>query len=449
MWKAIKSGDEWQKEFCSTKKNGERYWELATVSPVRNEEDVVMNFIAIKEDITERKKLEEDLIKAQKLESIGTLAGGIAHDFNNSLHAIMGYLSLAMFHKATIDEIHTYLGDAKNIVLQSKNLTKQLLTFSKGGDPIKSTISISELIMDSTKLALSGSNVKYEIGMPDNLWHVEADRGQLNQVISNLIINADQAMPDGGNLRVWAENVNIVEKDHLPLKEGKYVKIVIEDHGPGIAMEHLHKIFDPYFTTKQKGSGLGLSITYSIVKKHNGHIAVESKAEVGTTFFIYLPAIGEEFREEFIQRGVEAPESNSIDKNNERKSNLGKGKLLIMDDEYIIRFTLGQSLKNLEYEVTLTKEGSETISLYKSARESGKPFDVVIMDLTIAGGMGGKETIKKLLKIDPDIKAIVVSGYTSDPIMTNYRKYGFIGVLAKPHEINELDVILQNVINGN
>ncbi len=449
LWNAIISGKDWQKEYCSIKRNGELCWEVATVSPVKNDEGVTTNFIAFKDDITERKQMEEGLIKAQKLESIGTLAGGIAHDFNNSLQAILGYISLAMFHDTSVEEIHKYLDESKNIILQSRNLTKQLLTFSKGGDPVKSTISILELVMDSTKLALSGSNVRHEIGLPGDLWNVEADKGQLNQVVSNLIINADQAMPDGGNLRIWAENVNVVEDDLLPLKEGKYVKIVIEDQGPGISIEHLQKIFDPYYSTKEGGNGLGLSITYSIVRKHNGHIEVESKAGVGTTFIIYLPASGDGFREKSIQSGVEELESNSIDKNIESKTKVRKGKILVMDDEYIIRFTLSKTLENFGYEAATAEEGLEAINLYKSARESGEPFDVVVMDLTIVGGMGGKETIKELFKIDPEIKAIVVSGYTKDPIMTNYKKYGFSGALSKPHENFELDVILQNVINGN
>ncbi|MBZ0110174.1 MAG: PAS domain S-box protein [Candidatus Scalindua rubra] len=397
-------------------------------------------------NITERKRMEEELIKAQKLESVGILAGGIAHDFNNSLQTILGFISLAEMHKNLDVKTHEYLDNARKAIFQSKNLTLQLLTFSKGGEPVKRTVSISELIKSSVTLALSGSNVKCELCIPDNLWMVDADKGQLSQIFSNIIINAYQAMPEGGTVRVCAENINVTEKDHLPLKKEKYLKITVNDNGTGITQEHLQKIFDPFFTTKQKGSGLGLAITYSIIKKHGGNITVESEIGVGTTFSIYLPASQNEIPKEFALKEMDGFDIKSIEEQAEEKNIASKGKVLLMDDDYAIRTVLCKQLGNLKYDVEAVEEGSEVIRLYKNASEAGKPFDAVIMDLTISGGMGGKDAVKRLLKIAPDAKVIVVSGYANDPIMANYKEYGFKSVLAKPHEIYELDEALQRVI---
>ncbi|MEE9604918.1 MAG: ATP-binding protein, partial [Candidatus Scalindua sp.] len=447
LWKAITSGKEWRGEFCNRKKNGELFWESASISPVKGDKGVITHFIAVKEDITERREIEKELIKAQKLESVGILAGGIAHDFNNNLQAISGYITMAKMHTNPNDEIREHLEDAGKVILESKGLSQQLLTFSKGGEPVKNAIFISKLIRDSAKLALSGSNLMCDYDIPDDLWLVEADKGQMKQVISNLIINADQAMPAGGIIRVKAKNTNVAEKNLLPVEEGNYVKITIEDQGTGISQKHLQKIFDPFFTTKQKGSGLGLSTSYSIIKKHNGHITVESQVGVGTTFHIYLPVSRIETQKKPVLNEVERSDVEPIEEEDkEEKITSSKGRVLIMDDEDLIRFVTGEHMRRLKYEVETAKDGSEVLELYKSASESGNPFDAVIMDLTIPGGMGGKEAIERLYEIDPEVRAIVVSGYANDPIMANYKKYGFCGVLAKPYEIHELDETLQKVI---
>jgi PAS domain S-box-containing protein len=408
------------------------------------------NAIGIIRDITERKKMEEELIKAKKLESVGILAGGIAHDFNNNLQAILSSIMLAEACIDSKDEISKILEEARKVVLRSKNLTRQLLTFSKGGEPIITTISVAELIKDSTNLTLSGSNVRCEVDIQDELWSIEADKGQMNQVISNLVINADQAMTEGGIIRLRAENTNEIPKDSLPI-EGRCVKITIEDNGIGISQENLQKIFDPYFTTKQKGSGLGLAITYSIIKKHGGYITVESEIGVGTTFHIYLPAsLQKEIQKRSDPSALLRIDTKPHEVNDEEgKPSKSKGKILLMDDEDMIRFVTGEHLRRLKYEVETVEDGSEVLELYKSASESGNPFDAVIMDLTIPGGMGGREAIERLYEIDPEVRAIVVSGYANDPIMANYKKYGFCGVLAKPYETQELDETLQKVIMGN
>jgi len=344
LWKTITSGQEWRGEFCNMKKNGELFWESAFILPIKNDEGDIIHFVAIKEDITERRKMEKELIKVQKLESVGIFAGGIAHDFNNSLQAILGYITLAELHTSSNNGIQEYLKEARKAVLQSSGLTQQLLTFSKGGTPIKNTLSISELIRDSVRLALSGSSLKCEFYLSDGLWLVDADRGQLNQVISNLIINAVQAMPEGGKIKVLAENINVTEGDSLPLQEGRYVKITVEDRGTGISQKHLQKIFDPYFTTKQKGNGLGLATTYSIIKKHDGHITVESEIEIGTTFHIYLPASQKEIQKEPVVRDGGEVDNKSLEKKGAGTPAISKGKILIMDDVYVIRVMLSKQL---------------------------------------------------------------------------------------------------------
>jgi signal transduction histidine kinase/CheY-like chemotaxis protein len=382
-------------------------------------------------EMSERQHMEEELLKIQKLDSVGVLAGGIAHDFNNILTSILGNISVAIMHTTPQSEISQILTNAEKAALRAKDLTMQLLTFSKGGAPLRTSASITDLIKDSTNFILRGSNVKCEFSLPDDLWPVEIDEGQMSQVINNLIINADQAMPGGGNIEISATNVMIRPGDLIPLKKGKYIKVSIKDHGKGITKRNLTRIFDPYFTTKRSGSGLGLSVAYSIVKKHEGYITVTSEPGKGTTFYIYIPASREKIP---VKRAL--------------KENLyvGKRNILVMDDEKSVRETLSTMLKKLGCEVVCVNDGAEAIIMYKQSKETGKPFDVVIMDLTIPGGMGGQETIKKLLEIDPEVKAIVSSGYSNDPIMSHYQAYGFSSVIAKPYRITELSKILRDVM---
>lgn len=391
----------------------------------------IIGIVTSCEDITERKRLEEELLKVSKLESVSTLSGGIAHDFNNILTIILGKISLAKMLLNHQDETFEILGDAEKGCKRAKELTNQLLTFSKGGAPIKKTASILEIVRESIDFALRGSNVRCDLSVHDDLWPVEVDEGQMYQVINNLFINAVQAMPGGGTINVRTENVVIRQKDALPLKDGKYVKISIKDQGVGIPKEHLQRIFDPFFTTKQSGSGLGLATTYSIVRKHDGYITVESELGVGTTFHIYLPAAANEIE---IKTALED------------RPVVGYGRVLIMDDEEVLRESTGDLLEHIGYDVETVADGAEAINMYRKAREAGAPFDVVIMDLTIPGGMGGKDAIKRLLEIDPDVKAIVSSGYSNDPVMAAFREYGFSGVVSKPYKIEELGDVLQKVM---
>ncbi len=400
---------------------------LAEEEEEEEEEALVVSL----KDITERKILEKETLKVQKLESTGILAGGIAHDFNNILTIILGNITLAKMYAKPEDKVYDKLGKAENACMRAKDLTQRLLTFSKGGAPVMETASIVNLIKESANFALTGSNVACKFSTPDDLWQVEIDKGQINQVINNLVINADQAMPEGGTLSIIAENVKIGKDNTLLLKPGKYVKITVEDQGIGIPEKHLNKIFDPYFTTKTIGSGLGLATTYSIIKNHGGLITVDSELGVGSKFFVYLPAS----LKKAIERGKEG-----------EKLLTGKGRILIMDDDELLREVAGDIIKQLGYKTEFAKDGNEAIDLYKNAMDSNKTFDVVIMDLTIPGGMGGKVAVKELLKIDPNAKAIVSSGYSNDPIMSEFEKYGFVGVVAKPYKIEEMGKVLHKVV---
>ena len=384
------------------------------------------------QDITDRKKLEEQLRQTQKLEAIGTLAGGIAHDFNNLLQGVFGYISIAKLNAANNDKSIAALEQAEKALHMSVNLTTQLLTFSKGGYPIRKKMSLEPVIEDSVRFALSGSSADYRINLDADLWNVEADEGQIGQVIQNIVLNADQAMPAGGTIVIAAKNVQSVKTGipKLP-QEGKYVEISIKDNGGGISDEYLSKIFDPYFTTKAKGSGLGLATCYSIIKNHGGVIHVSSKMDKGTTFYVYLPAI---------EAGKEEPRPPEL------SHFVRKGRILFMDDDELIRNIAGDLIKTLGHEIELAEHGEEAIEKYKASMESGKPFDIVIIDLTIRGGIGGLETIERLVAVDPGIKAIVSSGYSDDAVVSDYRNYGFSARLAKPYNFQELSDTLNNLL---
>jgi len=404
-----------------------------SAAPIRDQESRIVGVVLVFRDITEKRKVEEELLKASKLESVGILAGGIAHDFNNILTAIIGNVSLAKLYDHPDGKVSGALTKVEAAALQAKKLTQQLLTFARGGTPIMQTTSIAELITESVYFTLRGSNVNCDFFIPENLWFVDVDEGQMSQVINNLIINADQAMPGGGTITVSAENIIIGEKHALPINEGEYVKITIKDRGIGISKEHLERIFDPYFTTKQKGSGFGLAITYSIISKHSGHITVESEVGGGTTFSIYLPASFEEI---------------PLKEEMEKKVVSGSGKILVMDDEEVVRDVAGEMLKQIGYEVEFARDGAEAIELYNGAKDSGNAFDAVILDLTVPGGMGGIEAIKKLLEIDPEVKAIVSSGYSNDPVMANFSEYGFSEVVPKPYELQKVGEVVRKVLVG-
>ncbi len=401
-----------------------------TVPWSENQDDPLC--LSIISDITEKRKMEEELAKVQKLESLGLLAGGIAHDFNNILTGILGNISLAKTWMNPDDQAFHRLNEAEKASHRATELAGQLLTFAKGGAPIKKPGPILGVLENSVKFALRGSNILSEFSFQKDLWLVEMDEGQIGQVVQNLAINAQQAMPVGGTIQVKARNRVITEDkvEGLSLRKGNYVEISIQDQGSGIPKELLSKIFDPYFSTKQKGSGLGLAISHSIIKRHDGFISVKSKIGKGTTFFVFLPASlyavapRNEGKEEFVK---------------------GKEKVLIMDDEESILSVAGEMLRYLGYEVETSLSGTKTLEKYKKAKESGKPFDIVITDLTIPGDIGGIEVLKRLKKMDSEVKVIVSSGYSNDPAIANFKSYGFSDYIAKPYRMIDMSQTLQKV----
>jgi PAS domain S-box-containing protein len=417
-----------------TGKDGKEHIISQSAAPIHDRESKVIGAVLVFRDMTEAQKLEEELLKARQLESIGILAGGIAHDFNNMLTAILGNISLAKIQANNNKDLGRVLAEAEKASLRAKELTNQLLTFAKGGSPIKKLTSVADIIQDSAIFALRGSNVSCEFHFDDRLWPIQADEGQISQVINNMVINAIQAMLEGGKITISAINLPLIENGYaLPLAKGDYIQIQIKDAGVGIPSKYLSKIFDPYFSTKEKGSGLGLATAYSIIKRHNGHIEVTSELGKGTTFKIYLPASPSSAYKKQYQNIYVKP---------------GKGKILVMDDEEPVREVVSQMLKDIGYEVEFANDGSELIFHYVQARNSGQPFDAVIMDLTIPGGMGGKEAISKLMEIDPKAKAIVSSGYATDPIIAQYEAYGFCGAVPKPYRIQDLSEALADLIDG-
>ncbi|MBF0232588.1 MAG: PAS domain-containing protein [Desulfamplus sp.] len=427
--KAIKKGMTIREEFIVRHQDGSNRICDATACPIRENNKIIGGMVVFL-DITGKKRLEEQLLQSQKMKSISTLAGGIAHDFNNMLSVLIGNVSYAVSTIRKEDELFEILSDALEGAKQAQNLTHQLLTFAKGGEPIKKVCDINALLEETGKFVTSGAKSRFDFKPTADLWTAEIDSGQINQVISNLIINADQAMPNGGIITVKTENTDIQTDSGLPLAEGPYIRITVEDQGIGIQAKHISNIFDPFFTTKQKGSGLGLSTVYSIVKKHNGHITVYSEAGKGTVFNIYMPAI--------LANATKQEEKKDV-------MHQGKGKVLIMDDQEAILNMVGRLLNLMGYETEFALNGIEAIEKYREAYQGQNPFDLVILDLTIPGGMGGAKTIPELLKIDSNVKAIVSSGYSNDPIMANYEAYGFCGVVPKPYTKAQLSEVLNQI----
>jgi PAS domain S-box-containing protein len=414
-------------------KDGTERLVAVSVAPIYEKENKIVGVVLVFRDVTEKRRMEQEMLKVEKLESIGVLAGGIAHDFNNILTAIIGNISLAKHYADNNGMVRAKMDEIEKASFRARDLTQQLLTFSKGGEPIKKTVVFARLFYDSAMFALGGSNVRLAYTPPDNLWAVEADEGQLGQVVNNLIINAVQAMPKGGVIHAQMDNVELPPAAVLPLCAGSYVKLTIKDQGAGISQANLRRIFDPFFTTKQGGSGLGLATAYAIIEKHGGYITVDSREGHGTAFALYLPASDQVVREI-------APAPHTV--------GAGIGKVLLMDDEQIIREVAGEILSTVGYSVDFAKDGQEMLDLYSHARNKGDGFDVVIMDLTIPGGMGGKEAIERLLKIDPAAKAIVSSGYSTDPVMSNHAQYGFRAAVTKPYKLEDICSVINDVLSG-
>ena len=416
-------------EYRCLKKDGSSFQALFHVAPiVKDGKPCGLRGIVV--DLTEQKRAEEEILKLRKLESVGVLAGGIAHDFNNLLAGLFGNIEMAKRFLSDEDKARKYLESAGLSMERATGLTQQLLTFAKGGDPIKETLSLESVITEIATFSLRGSNVKPQFNIDPELWLVTADKGQLSQVISNLVINAKQAMPDGGSVSINAGNIETAG--------GKKVQIVIKDQGVGIAPQHLDKIFDPYFSTKQQGSGLGLASCYSIISKHNGTIVVESELNQGTMFTITLPAL-EKQNEELVAVAADEEISDNV---------ADTARILVLDDEEMLLQMCGSMLEEMGHQVEYASDGEQAVKKYRDANEDEQDYNVVICDLTIPGGMGGKKAAQEILKLNPQAKIIVSSGYASDPVMADYRRYGFKGRIAKPYRFAELHKVVRQTLDS-
>jgi len=407
-------------------------WFSTNKVPTRDNNGNINGLISISRDISAQKTAEQEIQKNQRLESIGQLAGGIAHDFNNNLSTILGNAQLAKM-KTKEPQLIKCLGNIETSVSKAHSLTQQLLTFAKGGQPVKELTDMTTIIHEAVNLALTGSNCKCQFNIDENLWPAKVDHGQIHQVLSNLLINADNAMPNGGTIQIAAENIHLEKDNNFPsLSAGNYIKISVQDKGIGIAEKELSKIFDPYYTTKQKGSGLGLSIVHAIIKKHGGHIFVESQPEEGTNLYFYLPA---------------QPSSVPPEKEKEDAPDCPSASVLVMDDDELVLEMARTILENYGFSVCTVDDGKKTLKEYQRRLNENRPFDVVIMDLTVPGGMGGKKTITELLKIDPNAKAVVSSGYSNDPVLANYENFGFHAVATKPYKIEDLLTAIKQALD--
>ncbi|WP_051689817.1 PAS domain S-box protein [Pelobacter seleniigenes] len=402
-----------------------------------HDEDGISGVLFSGEDITEKRLIQDELLKNQKLESLGVLAGGIAHDFNNILTAIIGNISLARRSLGNPEKTDRLLGNAEQASLRATSLATQLLTFAMGGKPIKQRVSVEHILEEALLLTLRGTNIKGILDIPEALHAIEADEGQLNQVFNNLLINAVQAMPAGGSLTVKAENVFLGSQNQMLLPRGEYVLLLFADQGCGIQENDLTKIFDPYFTTKSGGNGLGLASASSIIRRHGGHISATSTMGQGTIFQIYLPATDEIYSKDQAETEPQMAAANF------------SGSILVMDDETMILDILTDMLRHLGFHVTACENGALAVAKYKAEVTSGKPFSAVIMDLTIPGGMGGKEAAEQILAFDPKARLIVSSGYSNDLIMSDYGSYGFIGAVTKPYNLAKLSQVLSSTGVGN
>ncbi len=409
---------------------------IGSCSPIY-ENDSLQGMVLVLNDVTAKRRMEHEMIKNQRLESVGVLAGGIAHDFNNLLTGIIGNVSMARIRLQHSDEknekVRDILARAELAAERAADITNQLLTFASGGLPVKETVALHSLMAEIVQFALHGSRTRHALTIPDDLYPIDIDRTQFGQVIQNLVINADQAMPDSGTISVAAENVTMGPENPAMLDVGDYVKISISDQGIGIPAGQIKKIFDPFFTTKAKGRGLGLATAHSIMSGHSGAIRVDSTDGSGTTFSIFFPR-------------SEA----AVDVSHGRADVLNPGlqniRILLMDDDAIICDTAKEMLESIGYSVAIANEGSEAIDLVRIAVAAGQPFDIVLLDLTIPGGMGGQETIKIIRSITPAVKALVCSGYSHAPVLSNYEEFGFDGAIKKPFKFEVLHELLQRTV---
>ncbi len=417
-------------------RKGREYIIADSAAPIQDGTGTIFGVVLVFRDMTEKRFLEQEALKTQKMESLGLLAGGIAHDYNNLLMAILGNVNLAgtLLSRGESGRAGERLADAESAAKRAKELTRQLLTFSKGGAPMKKAADVGDLVREAVSLSMRGVSVTSNLSIPAGLWQIEADEGQISQVLNNLLINAVQSYEGReGTVVIRCENVAVQADGGLPLRAGNYVRVSVRDSGCGISASNLSRVFDPYFTTKERGVGLGLATSYSIVKQHDGLITVESEIGRGSEFHVYLPAL------------LKAAPLHPIAGNEHLQ---GEGRVLIMDDEESVRTVSEAMLQALGYTVETSPDGSDAVRRYAAARERGASFDVVVMDATIPGGMGGKDAVKELLLIDPAARVVLTSGYANDALLVQHREHGFRDVIQKPYTMADLGRVIRRVLNG-
>jgi PAS domain S-box-containing protein len=401
-------------------------WSMA---PIQDPREQVIGVVIVLRDISERRRMEQELARIEKLESIGILAGGIAHDFNNMLTSVLGNLTLARMVSDPDGKAIQRLDAAERAMDRARELTGQLITFARGGSPVRESVDVAALIRHTLRFALRGSEVQAELDLRGDLWPVDADPDQLGRVFANLVINADEAMAGRGVIYIGAENVTLTSASITHLDRGLYVRVSVRDTGEGIPADDQRRIFDPFYSTKEGGTGLGLATSHSIVKGHHAHLEVESRVGVGTTFHIYLPVC-----------------ENEVTAEEDLAAVAGEPRILVMDDDEMVRGILDEALPLLGFRVAFAEDGAEALDAYERAMSNEGAFDAVIMDLKITGGMGGAEAVGRLRQLDPDARVVVSSGYSEDPIMAQFQEHGFDGVLRKPYKIGELGRVLQALL---
>ncbi len=419
------------------RKDGSICHELIKKATITGSDGKIAGTVGLIVDISDQKKMETEVVRSRNLQSLATLAGGIAHDFNNLLMAIVGNLSLAKLNTSKNLSAIEYIEEAERVSFLGKNLTQQLLTFSRGGNRVRNIVQLESIVASMAAEILHGKSIRCVYDITPGVFPVEADREQLRQVFENVLRNAKDAMPAGGKISIKIRNVRFAPDDRLPLIQEDYVRISISDEGVGILPEDIPRVFDPYYTTKvmgsEKGVGLGLAISYAIVKQHGGNITLESTKGHGSVFHVDLPAYNREV---------------SADKPTREDRPMKKtGRILLLDDEPLILEVTRELLNYLGYTAIVVQSGEEAVSLYNRAMQLNEPFDAVILDLAVQGGMGGKEVVRELLRSDPNVKAIISSGYLTDPIVEHYEDYGFAEVLTKPYDADELDRKLRKIID--
>ncbi len=428
--KTSKGFDFWEYTFLFSRDGKQRVITDSGAS-IHDRNGNITGVVVVFRDITEKWRMEEEIERTQRLEFIGNLAGGIAHDFNNILSVILANIQLVKMAQEKGNDTKKYLKGMEESITRASTLTKQLLTFAKGGAPIKKPTLLADLLMETIELGIKGTNLKCNFFIQDKLWPVEIDPSQISQVFNNLTNNSVRTLSGEGIIEISAKNLFVTNQDVLPLTHGEYIQIIFKDNGPGFSKDKLENIFDPYYLFGQEGSDLGLAVSYSIIKRHNGFMNVQSEPGVGTSFTIYLPTLKQNHP---INESVPIP------------GQKGK-KVLLMDDEVHITELISEMLNEMNFQVKTANNGSEVLELFKQARKTGQPFDIIIMDLTVPGEMGGREAISYLREIDPLVKAIVSSGYSNDPVMADCKSYGFSGMVSKPYKIEELYQEINRVLS--